>query len=61
MADRKDQPAVLRRKVERLQALLEAEQKRSQTVFDAYRTALYELTEANLKLSRIEAALKGDQ
>jgi hypothetical protein len=61
VADRKEQPAVLRRKVERLQALLEAEQKRSQTAFDAYRTALYELTEANLKLSRIEAALKGDE
>ena len=58
MTSRKDQPAQLKRKIERLEALLKAEQERAQKAFDAYRSALYELVEVKQKLERVRAALE---
>lgn len=60
MADRKDQPAVLRRKIARLEALLAAEKERADKAFSAYREALYESVEYKLKLGRIAAVLNGE-
>lgn len=53
-------PAVLRRKIARLEALLAAEKERADKAFSAYREALYESVECKLKLGRIAAVLNGE-
>jgi len=60
MTDRKRQPAVLLRRIERLEAQLRAEREISDRAQTAYRDALYELCDVQLKLKRVEAALRGD-
>jgi hypothetical protein len=59
MTGRKEQPAQLKRKIERLEALLKAEQERSQKAFDGYgyRAVFYELVEAKQKLEMVKAVL----
>lgn len=59
MTDRQNQPAVLRRKVERLEALLAAERERAEKAFEMYRETLYENVDMKLKLDRIAAAVNG--
>lgn len=61
MADRKTQPAVLKREVERLNRLVEAERQRAEKAWEGYRAALYENVEIKLRLDRVEAALRGDE
>lgn len=57
MADRHNQPASLRRKVERLEALLEAEKEAHAKTFDHYRENIYRLVDAEMKLKRIQEEL----
>lgn len=61
MSERQNQPAVLRRKVERLEALLAAERESSAKVFAMYRETLCENVDMKLKLDRIAAAVNGGE
>lgn len=61
MTDRQNQPAVLRRKVERLEALLAAERESAGKVFAMYRELLIENVDMKLKLDRIAAAVNGGE
>jgi hypothetical protein len=58
---RKEQPAALKRRIERLESLLEAERQRADRAWDAYRRELYDAVDAKLKLERIERVLRGDE
>ena len=60
MTDRTRQPAYLLRKIERLEAELAAEKERAEKAWIGYRDCLYELTDAQLTIKRIKAALQGD-
>lgn len=60
MTDRARQPAVLLRRIAKLEALLAAEKQISERANTAYRETLYELVDVQMKLKRIEAALRGD-
>ena len=60
MTDRKRQPAVLLRRIAKLEALLAAEKEISDRLNTAYRSALYELVDAQMKLKRIEEVMSGD-
>ena len=60
MTDRKRQPAVLLRRIAKLEALLAAEKEISDKANEAYRETLYELVEAQMKLKRIEEVMSGD-
>jgi len=44
-----------------LKAQLEAEKEKSEKAFDAYGHALYELVDCKIKLSRIEAVMRGEE
>jgi len=44
-----------------LKAQLEAEKQRSELSSKAYRDVLYELVDVKIKLSRIEAVLRGEE
>jgi len=44
-----------------LKAQLEAEQQRSEKAMDAYRAMLYEMVDLKVKLSRIEAVMRGEE
>lgn len=57
---RATQPAVLRRKLERVQALLDAETEAHKLTFEHMRKMLYENVDMQLKLERIQAALAGE-
>lgn len=59
MSERKDQPAMLKKKIARLEALLAAEKEASQKAFDAYRETLYELVEAKMALKDVRESIKG--
>jgi hypothetical protein len=61
MSNRQDQPAALRRRIAKLEALLEAEQERSRKAWDGYRDALYECVELRLRLDAAKQALEGDE
>lgn len=61
MSERQNQPAVLRRKVERLEALLAAERESAGKVFAMYRELLIENVDMKLKLDRIAAAVNGGE
>ena len=58
MTDRSKQPAVMAKKIERLEALLAAEKLVSKKTFDSYRNTLYELVDCQLKLKRVQEALE---
>ena len=60
MADRKDQPAQLKRQIERLERQLEAERQRAEKAWAGYRAALYENVEVKMKLETIERVLRGE-
>ncbi len=60
MTDRKDQPAQLKRRIALLEGQLAAEKERSEKVWLGYRTALYDLVDANLRLEAVEKALRGE-
>jgi len=44
-----------------LKAQLEAEKEKSAKAFDAYGHVLYELVDCKIKLSRIEAVMRGEE
>ena len=48
-------------KFERLERILEAEKERSETVWNAYRDALYELVDLKIKIEQIEKVLNGNE
>jgi len=54
-------PSQLRRQIERLQRLLEAERERSEKAWAGYRAALYENVEMKLKLEAIQRAMEGTE
>lgn len=58
MTDRSRQPAVLMRRIAKLEALLAAEKEISDKANAAYRETLYELVDAQMKLKRIEDVLR---
>ena len=60
MTDRTRQPAVLLRRIAKLEALLAAEKEISDKANAEYRETLYELVDAQMKLKRIEDVLRGD-
>lgn len=60
MTDRKRQPAVLLRRIERLEVHLEAERQRADKALAAYADVLHQLVDAELRIKRVEAALRGD-
>lgn len=60
MTDRTRQPAVLLRRIAKLEALLAAEKEISDRANTAYRETLYELVDAQMKLKRIEEVMRGD-
>ena len=60
MTDRKRQPAVLLRRIERLEVHLEAERQRADKAWAAYADVLHQLVDAELRIKRAEAALRGD-
>jgi len=47
--------------MDKLRALLAAEREKSAKAFDAYGHALYELVDCKIKLSRIEAVMRGEE
>ena len=61
MEDRPNQPAVLRRKVKRLEALLEAEKIAHAKTFEHYRENLWELVEVKQHLKRIQEAVENKE
>lgn len=58
--NRANQPAVLRRQVERLQALLDAEREAHKRAFDVTRRLIIENVDLKLTLQRVRDALQGD-
>jgi hypothetical protein len=60
MNDRKDQPAQLKRRIALLEGQLAAEKERAEKAWSGYRDALYDLTEAKLRLEAVEKALRGE-
>lgn len=59
MSNRNNQPAVLRRRIERLEALLAAEKERANKAFQAYGDELAARVVAELKLQRVREAMEG--
>lgn len=59
-ADRSQQPAVLRRKIERLEAQLAAEKEASARLYAIYREQMYELVEIRSRIQEAEKALRGE-
>jgi hypothetical protein len=49
-----------KRKIERLERLLEAERERAEKAWDGYRTALYEAVDLKMKLEAVQMALNGE-
>ena len=60
MTDRKNQPAYLRRRIELLEGLLEAEKAAHTRTFDHYRSGLWELVELKQRHARAMAELNGE-
>ena len=60
MTNRKEQPAVLLRKIAQLEGRLQAEARASARAWEGYRAALYELADVQLKLEAVEKALRGE-
>ena len=61
MTDRTQQPAQLKRQVQRLTRLLEAERERSRKLFEAYGNVLADKVDVHLKLETIARVLNGEQ
>jgi hypothetical protein len=60
MTDRKNQPAALRRRIELLEGLLEAEKAAHARTVDNFRTALWELVELKQRHRRALAEMNGE-
>lgn len=60
MADRSQQPAALRRRIQALELHLDAERQAHAKTFANYRENLYELVELRLRNERAQAALQGE-
>lgn len=60
MADRSRQPAVLLRKIARLEALLAEAQEDNKRHFDHSRDLIYRVVDAEQKLKRLQAVMNGD-
>jgi hypothetical protein len=60
MSDRSQQPAALKRRIALLEALLKAEQERSEKAWAGYRAALYEMVEIKVRLDAVVRALHGE-
>lgn len=54
-------PSQLRRQIDRLERLLEAERERAEKAWMGYRAALYENVEMKLKLEAIQRAMEGTE
>jgi len=61
MTDRSRQPAVLLRRLEKLEALLKAEREMFDRKHVAYIDMRHKLVNAELKVRRVEAALRDDE
>ncbi len=61
MTDRTQQPAQLKRKVERLELLLAAEKERSRKVFEVYGEQIAEIVDMRMQLQAIARVLNGEQ
>ncbi len=59
-ADRSQQPAILRRKIERLEAQLAAEKESSARLYAIYREQMYEMVELRSRIQDAEKALRGE-
>lgn len=59
MSDRCNQPATLRKKIERLEAQLAAEKQAHNKTFQVYREQLYEVVDLRLRVERATKALQG--
>lgn len=59
--DRKQQPAALRRRIETLEALLEAEKAAHARTFDNFRTTLWELVDLKQRHKRAMAEMNGEE
>lgn len=60
MTDRTRQPAVLLRRIAKLEALLEAERAMREKSEQVAREQIYELVDMRIRIERAEAALRGD-
>ena len=60
MSERKQQPAVMARKIAVLEGRLAAEKEACAKAWDGYRAALYELVDVKLRLEAVEKALRGE-
>lgn len=59
-ADRSQQPAVLRRQIERLEAQLAAEKEAHSRAISVYREQATELVELRMRIQDAEKALRGE-
>lgn len=60
MTDRTQQPAQLKRQVERLTRLLAAEKERSRKLFEAYGNVLAEKVDVSMKLQEVRRVIDGE-
>lgn len=60
MSNRSEQPAALKRRIERLEALLAAETQRADKSWQCYRDTLHEYVDLKLRLERIKAEVNGE-
>jgi hypothetical protein len=60
MSERSEQPAALKRRIERLEALLATETERADKAWQAYRDTLHECVDLKLRLDRIQAEVNGE-
>ncbi len=60
MTPRKDSPAALRRRVEKLEALLQAEKDAHAKTWAVHRDQLYELVDLRMRIERAQKALQGE-
>lgn len=61
MTDRQNQPAALRRRIELLEDLLEAEKEAHAKTFDNYRSLLWKLVELDHRNRSAMAELNGEE
>lgn len=60
MSNRSEQPAALKRRIERLEAMLAAETGRADLAWQVYRETLRECVELKLRLERIRAEVNDE-
>lgn len=60
MTDRKDQPAALKRKVERLERLLAAERELRRKAYAVYSDQLAQIVDLKMRLEAVSRAVHGE-